>query len=127
MKWKVLASVILSGVLLLSACTSPADRASGNLSKDADNFQVYRRIVFVNGITDKYLLEIDGFCSLGNNDKDRELSVTCKVPGGFKKDFVGLSDNVTYTVEQLSAVNVSTGHYVVFFRPETIIPDVQSP
>lgn len=112
-------------VLGLGACSPPADTASHNLSKAADNFKVNRRIVFFNGITDTYLLTIEGRCSLGNDDVERELSVTCKTgPGQFKKHFLGLSDNVSYFVEQLKGFEVSIYHYKVFFRPTTIIPDV---
>lgn len=118
----VVAAVGLLGVV---ACTSPADTASKNLSAAADNFEIQRRIVFVNGITDKYLLVIEGRCSLGNADKPRELSVTCKLgPNEYKKHFLGLSDNVTYVCEQLAAADVSEWHYRVFFRPETIVPDI---
>lgn len=126
---KVLAGILLGAVLALAgvACSSPADVASSNLSKKADAFEINRRIVFFNGITDKYLLEIEGRCSLGNNDPAKELSVTCKVgPNAYKKHFLGLSDNVSYFVEQLDAANVSTYRYQVFFRPTEIIPDVQT-
>lgn len=112
--------------VVLCACVNDADVASQNISTAADNFQVERRIVFFNGITDKYLLEIEGLCSLGNNDKSRELSVTCKTgPSSYKKHFLGLSDNVSYFVEQVDASNVGTYRYKVTFKPESIIPDVQ--
>jgi hypothetical protein len=109
----------------LSACSSDADVASRNLSQQADNFQVPRRIVFINGITDKYLLTITGYCSLGNSDKSGELTVTCKVGDGYKKNFLGLSDNVTYLVEQLEPKAVSTDTYEVNFKPQSIIPDIE--
>lgn len=109
----------------LAACTSDADVASNNISKAADQFEVLRRIVFYNGITDQYIFSIEGYCSLGNDDPPRELSVTCKVgPGQYKKHFLGLSDNVTYFVEQLDSANVSTSHYRVIFKPSVIVPDV---
>lgn len=119
----LIAATILPAALL-SGCSSKADVASKNLSTAADNFEVNRRIVFVNGITDKYLMEIDGLCSLGNHDAPGTLSVTCKVDGGYKKHFLGLSDNVTYFVEQLDVKDVSANHYRVIFRPETIVPDI---
>lgn len=110
--------------LTLTGCATEADVASRNVSNEADNFGVERRIVFVNGITDKYLLEIQGLCSLGNYDDEAELSVTCKTgPHSYKKHFLGLSDNVTYFVEQLRPASVSGFHYKVRFRPETIVPD----
>lgn len=107
-----------------TACESDADVASKNLSKDADNFKVPRRIVFYNGVTGDYILVIEGRCSLGNADKDGELSVTCKVGDDqYKKHFLGLSDNVTYFAEQLEGKNVSVNHYKVIFKPSTIVPD----
>lgn len=108
----------------LAGCTD-ADIASSNLSKAADNFEVNRRVVFYNGITGDYILSIEGLCSLGNFDKDRQLTVTCKTGvGAYKKHFLGLSDNVTYFAEQLEPKAVSAYHYRVVFKPQTIIPDI---
>jgi hypothetical protein len=119
---KRLAIIIV--LILLTAC-SEADTVSSNISKAADSFEVQRRVVFFNGITDKYLLEIEGLCSLGNNDDPGELTVTCKVsPTEYKKHFLGLSDNVSYFVEQTDAVNADPFHYRVLFRPESIVPDI---
>lgn len=117
--------LLLMAILLTFtvACSREADVASTNLSTAADQFEVMRRVVFFNGITDTYLLTIEGLCSLGNKDKARELSVTCKTgPGAYKKHFLGLSDNVSYFVEQLDASRVDTYHYRVTFRPSTILP-----
>lgn len=114
--------------LAMTACSghSKADVASKNLSTAADNFEIQRHIVFFNGITDKYLLEITGLCSLGNNDNPGELSVTCKVgPNRYVKHFLGLSDNVSYFVEQIKSSDVSVDHYRVIFRPSVLVPDIQ--
>jgi len=117
--------VLVAGVLALVACSSEADVASKNVSKAADQFEVTRRIVFFNGITDTYLLTIEGLCSLGNYDPSSELSVTCKVgPSTYKKHFLGLSDNVSYFVEQLEPVRADAYRYRVIFRPSVIIPDI---
>jgi len=70
-------------------------------------------------------MSIEGLCSLGNHDPTDELTVTCKTgPGVFKKHFLGISDNVTFFVEQLDAMPVSTYHYRVVFKPQTILPDI---
>lgn len=111
----------------LSACTDDAQVVSENISKAADNFEVQRRVVFFNGITDKYLLSIEGLCSI--EDEGHQLEVVCKVDDGnkaeaYKKHFLGLSDNVSYLVEQLDAIHVSKYHYRVTFKPEVIIPDI---
>lgn len=103
-----------------------ADIASANLSKAADMFEVTRRIVFYNGITGEYMLTITGLCSLGNKDPARSLTVTCKTGAGtYKKHFLGLSDNVTYFVEQIDASPVSPYQYRVVFKPLAIIPDIE--
>jgi hypothetical protein len=128
---KKLVVAALAGVVALAGltgCMSDADIASENVSKAADNFEVGRRVTVVNGITDKYLLVIEGYCSLGNSDKEREISVTCKDVtgyGGFKKYFVTLSDNVIVLTEQLQASQVSTERSRVVFKPESIIPDIR--
>jgi hypothetical protein len=110
---------------LLSGCND-ADVASRNLSTAADNFQIERRIAFYNTVSDKYMMTIEGLCSLGNEDKAGELSVTCKVgPTSFKKHFLGLSRNVTYFVEQMDAADISPYHYKVVFQPAQIIPDLE--
>lgn len=116
----------LVALSLLAACDRPADVASKNLSYDADNFLINRRIVFYNGITGEYMLTITGYCSLGNYDSMKELTVTCKVgQDSYKKDFLGLSDNVTYFAEQIEPQAVNTYHYAVAFKPSLIIPDVR--
>lgn len=119
------AAVTSLAAITLAGCTD-ADVASKNLSRAADNFEVARRVVFYNGITDSYMLTIQGLCSLGNNDSAGTLTVTCKTgPGVYKKHFLGLSDNVTFFVEQLEANNVSTAQYKVVFKPSVIIPDIE--
>lgn len=116
-------------MLVGSACTdSKADIASSNLSKAAEQFEIERRIVFFNGITDKYLLTVEGRCSVetGESALGGSLEVTCKIgPNEYKKHFLGLSDNVSYFVEQIESASVSEYHYRVIFRPEAIVPDIE--
>jgi len=109
----------------LGACTD-AQMASQNLSKAADYFEIQRRIVFYNGITDSYMLTIEGLCSIEKDNQDVQLEVTCKTgPSEYKKHFLGISDNVTYFVEQLQNANVSAYHYRVVFKPAAIVPDIE--
>jgi hypothetical protein len=122
---KLLLIVPVALLVLMGQGCSDADVASHNLSTAADNFQINRRVVFYNGINGEYMLTIEGLCSLGNNDSPGQLTVTCKTgPAAYKKHFLGLSDNVTYFVEQIDAANVSEYHYKVVFKPSVIIPDV---
>ncbi len=119
----VLGLLVIASVVLASC--SPADVASSNVSTAADNFEITRRIVLYNGITDKEIMVVDGRCSLGNNDPVGELSITCEVgPGQYIKDFWGLSDNVTYFAEQVGVAKTDDYRYRVIIRPETLIPNI---
>lgn len=81
--------------------------------------------MFVNGITDKYLLSIEGLCSITKDKEDNQLEVICKTGDSeYKKHYLGISDNVTYFVEQMDGSDVDTFHYKVAFRPETLLPDI---
>ena len=124
----VLGSIIgISVILSLTGWSTDADVASYNLSKSAENFDINRRIVFFNGITDKYLLEIQGLCSVETAESalGGSLEVTCKTSKReYKKHFLGLSDNVSYLVEQIDGAKVSAYHYKVIFKPDSIIPNI---
>jgi hypothetical protein len=128
MKKSIVATVggVFAAALMLSGCSSDADVVSENLSKAADQFQITRRIIFYNGITNQYIMTIEGKCSVNVND--RKLDVTCKTQKDeYKKHFLGLSDNVTWFAEQIEGAGVSPDHYKVIFKPEVIIPDVDRP
>ena len=119
--WTMLAAV--SFMLAAFAGCDDAKIASRNLSKAAENFEIDRRIIFYNGITDTYMLTIDGRCAI--DDQGKQLEVVCKVSqDAYKKHFLGLSDNVTYFAEQLETADASAYHYRVTFKPQTILPDI---
>lgn len=115
---------VVGALCLGNSGCNDAQVASQNLSKAADNFEIGRRIVFLNGITDKYLLEITGLCSLGAGTSAQSITVTCKTDKGYVKHILGLSDNVTYFVEQLKDAKVSVDMYRVTFKPSLMIPDI---
>lgn len=122
---KLLHTSILSVLLTLAACNSESSTASYNVSEAAHNFEVNRRCVFYNGITDTYILTIEGYLSVKENDTQKRLEVIVKTgPKTYKKHYLGLSDNVSYFVEQLEPVAADPYHYRVFFRPTTIVPDI---
>lgn len=118
--------LVLALLLGLTACDDAAKVASRNLSNAADNFEIQRRVVFYNGITGEYMLTIEGLCSLEAETANRKVNITCKTgPAVYKKHFLGLSDNVTYFIEQLEPSAVSVYRYKVTFKPSVIIPDIQ--
>lgn len=119
----VVAAVMLAG--LLGGCSSDAAVARANLETAEQNFEVYRRVVFYNGITGEYILTIEGKLAI-IVDEDGDLVVTVKTDSGkYLKHYLGLSDNVTYFSEALEANDVSTQGYRVTFKPSVILPTVE--
>jgi len=108
---------------VMSGCSTDADLASKNLSTAAEQFQIERRIVFYNGITDNYILSVEGRCSV--EFYPEKFEVTCKTgEDAYVKHYLGRADNVFPFVEQLETADVSTYRYKVIFKPTSIIPDV---
>jgi hypothetical protein len=110
-------------VFSFQSCEDAAYTATYNLKESADNFEIFRRVVFINGITDNYIMTLEGYCSI--EDKGDKLEVTVKTgPGTFSIHYLGLSDNVTYLVEQMEPVGVSQYHFKIRLRPAAILPTI---
>lgn len=119
------AGVVALVSLGLFGCTE-AHTASDNISTASDKFEVARRVVFYNGITDQYILNVEGYCSVDTGHEGSMFYVICKTgPNTYKRHQLVLSDNVSAFVEQLEPANVSGNRYRVIFRPSTILPDVE--
>ncbi len=118
---------LISAALALAAlagCDNDAAVASRNLSQAADNFEINRRVVFYNGITGDYILSIEGLCSLDASGNPK-ISITCKTGVGvFKKHYLGVSNNVTWFIEQPEPAPANVYRYRVVFKPSVIVPDI---
>lgn len=118
---------VVTGLVALAAlagCSKESEDVNKNLSTDADNFKIARTVTFVNGITDKVILQIEGFCSVDPGDSNR-MTVTCKDDQGkYIRHALGKSDNVFWFYEQTQAAEVSKSHYRFVVRPEALIPEV---
>ncbi len=110
-------------VLLLTGCTE-ADRVSYNLSKEADNFNVVRQLTVINCIEGDVLFQMTGKLSITADGMDNQLEIVAEDNGTYVKHFVGLSDNVTYVVEDLNlgANEVNKYRYTLNFNPKMWIP-----
>ena len=118
---KILALTVAA--MTLAACSDDADVAKRNMTKAADNFEIMRREVFYNAITDKVIMVSEGKCSV-EADAMR-TSVICKIGDGqYIRNFYGKSDNTAYFVEQMAPVPVNVYHYRRTFKPQAILPDI---
>lgn len=120
---RLLFIIVMTASLLFVGCERDATVASRNVSKEADQFRVRRRVVFYNSITDTYMFEMIGNISIETDSQFKELAITAKVgENKYRKHFLGLSDNVTYIVEQLDFSEVSKYQYELVFKPQSIVP-----
>lgn len=102
---------------VLTGCTE-AEKVKYNISQEADNFNVTRKLTVINARTDTILLELVGTFSLSNNDTN-ELEVICEVADGkYQKHFVYLNEYTLYVVEDISGSDVDKYHYEINFLPE---------
>lgn len=105
--------------LFTGGCTE-ANKVSQNIAKEADNFNVYRRVVIINTRTDKPEFEIIGKMSLsiGTN----RIDCIVEEDGRYYKHIINLTQNNMYVVEDLGGSDVSKYKYEINYIPESIIP-----
>ena len=104
--------VMMLGSLTGCSWEDEADVASYNISKEADNFNIYRKVTVINNQSDETLLEFEGWCSIENNMDKSRLEITYRVgEGQYYKDFIGLNDRTTYVITQIDGANVDKYHY----------------
>lgn len=123
---KVLISLLVSisviGMVGMVGCTE-ANTVSTNISREADNFNVTRRLVVINGRTDTIIFSLVGNFSLTVDQEENQLEVISEVRDGvYRKHFIGLSDELMYFIEDVGDTEVSKYDYEVEFIPEKVIP-----
>ena len=111
--------------VVLGGCVRTSTTVNHNLSKDADEFNLYRKITVTNARTDTIMLQAEGYMSLSNNS-DNELVVTIKTgENTYYKDYIYLNDWTCYVMEQTEPTGTDKYHYQLVFYPERIIPGVE--
>lgn len=123
-KFLSVALVVFMSCALLTGCETESSRVSYNLSQQADNFNVVREITVINCIQGDVLFQMSGKMSITADTSDNQLEVIVEDDGTYVKHFIGLSDNVTYVVEDLNlgANEVSKYKYTLNFNPNMWIP-----
>lgn len=110
---------------ILSGCTTDADVASYNISEDADNFKVQRKVTFINTITNEILYTVEGNFSIKADSKDNQLEITAKTgEDQFQKHFLGLSPTTVYIVEQLEWQETNKYQFKITIKPSTVVPEI---
>ena len=122
---KIIVLVIVAVMICtLAGCDTEASRVSYNLSQQADNFNIVRQLTVINCIEGDVLFQMTGKMSITADTADKQLEIIVEDNGTYVKHFVGLSDNVTYVVEDLNLGEnaVSKYRYTLNFNPDMWIP-----
>lgn len=110
--------------LALTGCTSDAQTVSDNVSKEADQFNIARKIVVTNLRSGEVMWELQGVCSIDINRPD-VLILICKEPtGGYTKHFLSTGPETSWASTQLSGVDVSKIHTTIVLKPTAVVPNV---
>lgn len=124
-----LKTVALAAMLAasLTACSTQAERVSYNLSQEADNFNDIRQITVINCLQGDVLFQMTGKMSITADTNDNQLEIVVEdEQGEYKKHFIGLSDNVTYVVEDITAGDVNQYKYTLNFNPKMWLPEIST-
>lgn len=117
-------SVLIAIVAGCAVGCREADRASYNISREADNFNIVRRVTVIDCINGDVLFQMSGKMSIKADREDNQLEITVSDNGKYQKHIIGLSDNVTYVVEDLNLGenDVSAYHYTIIYNPKMWLP-----
>ena len=115
--------VMAISMSLLTGCQTQADKVSHNLSLEADNFNNVRQVTVINCLQGDVLFQMTGKMSITADTADNQLEIVVEDNyGGYKKHFIGLSDNVTYVVEDITSKDVNNYKYTLNFNPKMWLP-----
>lgn len=119
----VLVLVLLMAFCMVACEQTQASQVSYNLSMEADNFNDVRQVTVINCIQGDVLFQMTGKISIEVDNTDNQLEIIVEDENGeYKKHFIGLSDNVTYVVEDITSGDVSNYKYTLNFNPKMWMP-----
>lgn len=121
MKKKFILGILLITMVSLSGCRE-SSRASYNLSKEADSFNVVRQITVINCLQGDVMFQMSGKMAIEMDEEENQLEVMIEDGDMYKKHFIGLSDNVTYIIEDIKGVDVDNYKYTIKINPEMWMP-----
>ena len=125
MKFKKMIAIVFMAMTLIGlvACRE-SKKVSHNISQEADNFNVVRRVAVINTRTDKVEFEVIGRISVETEASDgKRLEILVETGKGvYKKHMVNLTGWNMYVVEDLEGAEVNQYKYKVNYMPESIIP-----
>lgn len=122
MKKKIfLIFMLCAAILTLSSCMRQSTVVRHNLRREADDFNIRRRITVMNTRTDTPMMQITGLISI-DIDNDGDLNITIeKAPNEYVLNYAHLSQDTTYIVEQIETKEINKYQYEIKFYPKQLV------
>lgn len=117
----LLISVLGMGINLGACSGRESDKVSYNVSQEADNFNVIRRVAVINTRTDKVEFEAIGRISVDTEDKNKLVILVETGKNQYKKHLVNMTSWNMYVIEDLEGAKVNEYKYEVNYMPESIV------
>jgi len=127
-KFIIILVVIVMAIVLASTLAGcrQSDRVSYNLSKEADSFNVVRRLTVINTRAEDgnqaILFQMTGNFSLKNSEENELEVIGENDDGEYYKHFVYISRDISYIVEDLDSTSVNKHKFEINYNPEMIVP-----
>ena len=121
---KIFLALVLTASILLCGCSSEADKANYNMSKQADYFESERKITVYNARTDKIIMEAEGYMSISNNSNNELVCTVRTGPSQYKMNYIYLNEYTMYVVEDITGTHTDPYHYKLYFHT-SILPSVE--
>lgn len=117
------AALMTIGLATLSGCSNESEKVSYNISKEADNFNVRRRVAVINTRTDKIEFKVEGLISVDTSNSKKLVVIAEVSKGKYRKHLINMTKNNMYVVEDLTdGTKVNKYKYEVEYMPESILP-----
>ena len=104
---KIMLALTIAVMMIFTSGCNKADTTRHNIQQEADKFNVYRKITFVNLYTGQLLYSAEGYFSVqttytNNYQGQQEIGVVFKIAENeYKMDYFSIAENVCYVIEQL--------------------------
>lgn len=120
-KFMVVVTMVVA-MIIIAGCNRQANKVSYNISQDADNFNVVRRVAVINTLSSKVEFEVIGNISVNTSNSDKLEIIVEAEKGVYKKHLINMTQFNMYVVEDLEGADVNKFKYEVNYMPESIVP-----
>ena len=116
---KIMMALMITAMIIFVAGCNQANTMRNNIQKEADKFNVYRKITFVNLYTGQLLYSAEGYFSVQttyNNEYQgqQEIGLVFNVAKNeYKMDYFSIAENVCYVIEQVENTTEDPYHWKI--------------